>query len=101
MKTFQFIKNRYFYSSMVLLFTLLVIDDTTLYKLYKMKKELNNLQIENKKKTTEISLIKEKTIQLTSNKFALEKFAREHYLMKKKDEVIYVFEDLEKLSDFK
>ncbi len=86
---------------MVLLFTLLVIDDTTLYKLYKMKKELNNLQIENKKKTTEISLIKEKTIQLTSNKFALEKFAREHYLMKKKDEVIYIFEDLEKLSDFK
>ena len=86
---------------MVLLFTLLVIDDTTLFKLYKMKKELNNLQIENKKKTTEISLIKEKTIQLTSNKFALEKFAREHYLMKKKDEVIYVFEDLEKLSDFK
>ena len=86
---------------MVLLFTLLVIDDTTLFKLYKMKKELNNLQIENKKKTTEISLIKEKTIQLTSNKFALEKFAREHYLMKKKDEVIYVFEDLEKLSAFK
>jgi cell division protein FtsB len=86
---------------MVLLFTLLVIDDTTLYKLYKMKKELNTLQIENKKKTTEISLIKEKTVQLTSNKFALEKFAREHYLMKKKDEVIYVFEDLEKLSDFK
>ena len=86
---------------MVFLFTLLVIDDTTLYKLYKMKKELNNLQIENKKKTTEISLIKEKTIQLTSNKFALEKFAREHYLMKKKDEVIYVFEDLEKLSDLK
>ena len=86
---------------MVLLFTLLVIDDTTLFKLYKMKKELNNLQIENKKKTTEISLIKKKTIQLTSNKFALEKFAREHYLMKKKDEVIYVFDDLEKLSDFK
>lgn len=86
---------------MVFLFTLLVIDDTTLYKLYKMKKELNNLQIENKKKITEISLIKEKTIQLTSNKFALEKFAREHYLMKKKDEVIYVFEDLEKLSAFK
>tara|TARA_B100000963_G_scaffold318703_1_gene299992 strand:- start:71 stop:331 length:261 start_codon:yes stop_codon:yes gene_type:complete len=86
---------------MVFIFTLLVIDDTTLYKLFKMKKELNNLQIENKKKTTEISLIKEKTIQLTSNKFALEKFAREHYLMKKKDEVIYVFEDLEKLSDFK
>jgi|TARA_B100001094_G_scaffold135439_1_gene131145 cell division protein FtsB len=79
---------------MVLLFTLLVIDDTTVYKLYNMKKELSTLQSENKKKTTEISLIKEKTKQLTSNKYALEKFAREHYLMKKKDEVIYVFENL-------
>ncbi len=94
MKTFQLIKNRYFYSTMVLLFTLLVIDDTTVYKLYNMKKELSTLQSENKKKTTEISLIKEKTKQLTSNKYALEKFAREHYLMKKKDEVIYVFENL-------
>ncbi len=94
MKTFQLLKNRYFYSTMVLLFTLLVIDDTTVYKLYNMKKELSTLQSENKKKTTEISLIKEKTKQLTSNKYALEKFAREHYLMKKKDEVIYVFENL-------
>ena len=40
------------------------------------------------------SQIKEKTNQLTTNKFALEKFAREHYLMKKNDEVIYVFDDL-------
>ena len=46
-----------------------------------------------KKKIEEISLIKEKTKQLTTSKVALEKFAREHYLMKKKDEVIYLFED--------
>ena len=94
MNNFQFIKNRYFYSTMVLFFTLFVIDDTNLYKLYKMRKELNTLKIENEKTTTEISLIKEKTKQLNSSKFALEKFAREHYLMKKKDEVIYVFENL-------
>tara|TARA_Y100000385_G_C12796825_1_gene510079 strand:+ start:538 stop:726 length:189 start_codon:yes stop_codon:yes gene_type:complete len=62
-----------------------------------MKKELSNLKNENAKKIIEISNIKEKTKQLTSNKFALEKFAREHFLMKKNDEVIYVFEDLEKL----
>ena len=79
---------------MVLIFSLLVIDNTTIFKLYKMKKELHTLQFENQKKNSEISLIKEKTKQLTSNKFALEKFAREQYLMKKKDEVIYVFEDL-------
>ena len=78
----------------MLIFVLLLIDDTTFYKLYKMKQELKSLELENLKKQKEIIQIKEKTKQLTTNKFALEKFAREHYLMKKNDEVIYVFDDL-------
>ena len=78
----------------MLVFVLLIIDDTTFYKLYKMKQELHTLKLENIKKQKEIIQIKEKTKQLTTNKFALEKFAREHYLMKKNDEVIYVFDDL-------
>ena len=94
MKTLGILKNRYFYSAIILIFTLLIIDDTTIFKLFKMKNELKSLKIENRKKIKEISLIKEKTKQLTTSKIALEKFAREHYLMKKKDEVIYVFEDL-------
>ena len=59
-----------------------------------MKKELNEITNQNKMKSVEIKQVKEKTIQLTTNKEALEKFAREHYLMKKKDEVIYVFDNL-------
>ena len=94
MKKINALKNRYFISTAMLIFILLVIDDTTFYKLYKMKQELHFLEIENTKKQKEILQIKEKTKQLTTNKFALEKFAREHYLMKKKDEVIYVFDDL-------
>lgn len=94
MKTFSILKNRYLYSASILIFTLLIIDDTTIFKLFKMKNELKSLKIENRKKIKEISLIREKTKQLTTSKIALEKFAREHYLMKKKDEVIYVFEDL-------
>jgi len=78
----------------MLIFILLLIDDTTFYKLYKMKQELHSLELENNKKEKEIIQIKEKTKQLTTNKFALEKFAREHYLMKKNDEVIYVFDNL-------
>ena len=85
----------------MLIFILLLIDDTTFYKLYKMKQELHSLELENIKKEKEIIQIKEKTKQLTTNKFALEKFAREHYLMKKNDEVIYVFDDLRNSSDFK
>jgi cell division protein DivIC len=93
-KTLKILKNRYLYSAIILIFSLLIIDDTTIFKLFKMKNELKSLKIENIKKIKEISTIKEKTKQLTTSKIALEKFAREHYLMKKKDEVIYVFEDL-------
>ncbi len=94
MKNLIALNNRYFLSTVMLIFVLLLIDDTTFYKLYKMKKELHFLELENIKKQKEIIQIKEKTKQLTTNKFALEKFAREHYLMKKKDEVIYVFDEL-------
>ncbi len=94
MKNLLALNNRYFLSTAMLIFVLLLIDDTTFYKLYKMKQELHSLELENIKKQKEIIQIKEKTKQLTTNKFALEKFAREHYLMKKNDEVIYVFDDL-------
>ena len=94
MKNLIILNNRYFLSTAMLIFILLLIDDTTFYKLYKMKQELHSLELENIKKEKEIIQIKEKTKQLTTNKFALEKFAREHYLMKKNDEVIYVFDGL-------
>jgi|TARA_B110000305_G_scaffold236793_1_gene298829 cell division protein FtsB len=94
MKPFQIFKNRYILSTVILLFTLLIIDDTTIFKMFKMKTELFDIKEENIKKQNEILNIKTKTKQLTTNKFALEKFAREHYLMKKQDEVIYVFDGL-------
>ena len=94
MNNLKKLNNRYLLSTAMLVFVLLIIDDTTFYKLYKMKQELHSLKLENIKKQKEIIQIKEKTKQLTTNKFALEKFAREHYLMKKNDEVIYVFDDL-------
>tara|TARA_B100000900_G_C20128351_1_gene532905 strand:- start:316 stop:489 length:174 start_codon:yes stop_codon:yes gene_type:complete len=55
-----------------------------------MKKELYEIKEQNSKKINEIDQVKLKTIQLTTDNSALEKFAREHYLMKKKNEVIYI-----------
>ena len=55
-----------------------------------MKKELDQIKKQNFRKSQEIKQVKLKTIQLTTDDEALEKFAREHYLMKKKNEVIYV-----------
>lgn len=56
-----------------------------------MKKELQDIKVQNIERVKEIEQVKLKTIQLTTNNLALEKFAREHYLMKKKNEIIYVF----------
>ena len=94
MITVKFFYNKYFYTTVILFLILLIFEDTTIFKLYEMKKELNEITNQNKVKSIEIQQVKEKTLQLTTNKEALEKFAREHYLMKKKDEVIYVFDDL-------
>tara|TARA_B100000900_G_C20077965_1_gene512807 strand:- start:52 stop:225 length:174 start_codon:yes stop_codon:yes gene_type:complete len=56
-----------------------------------MKNELKEIKIQNASKENEIKQVKLKTYQLSTNKAELEKFAREHYLMKKNDEVIYLF----------
>ena len=90
----KFFNNKYFYTTVTLFLILLIFEDTNLFRLYEMKKELNEITNQNNVKSIEIEQVKEKTLQLTTNKEALEKFAREHYLMKKKDEVIYVFDDL-------
>ncbi|MEC8616493.1 MAG: septum formation initiator family protein [Bacteroidota bacterium] len=94
MTVVRFLNNKYFYTTVILFLILLIFEDTTLFRLYEMKKELNEISVQNELKSIEIEQVKEKTLQLTTNKEALEKFAREHYLMKKKDEVIYVFDDL-------
>ena len=65
MKNLIILNNRYFLSTAMLIFILLLIDDTTFYKLYKMKQELHSLELENIKKEKEIIQIKEKTNQLT------------------------------------
>ena len=90
MKTIKFIYNRYIFSTLVLLLVLFIIEDTTIFKLFNMKKELDQIKKQNLRKSQEIKQVKLKTIQLTTDDDALEKFAREHYLMKKKNEVIYV-----------
>jgi len=89
-KTIKFIYNRYIFSTLVLLLVLFIIEDTTIFKLFNMKKELDQIKKQNLRKSQEIKQVKLKTIQLTTDDEALEKFAREHYLMKKKNEVIYV-----------
>lgn len=72
---------------------LFIIEDTSVFSLFKLKSDLRELREDNLKKEKSIEGIKQKTLELTTNPEALEKFARENYKMKKKDEVIYLFMD--------
>ena len=80
-------------STLILLTILFVFEETSVFRLIKMNLHVNDLIQENYNREIEIQKVKEKTIQLTTNRDALEKFARETYFMKKKDEVVYVFTD--------
>jgi len=90
-KQLKILKNRYFYTSLTLVLFLFIFEETSVFNLFKMKSELKKIETQNIEKEKEIEQVKEKMHQLTTNKDELEKFAREHYLMKKKDEVIYLF----------
>ena len=92
-KTFTILKNKYLISTLILLTILVVFEETSVFRLIKMNLHVNDLIQENYNREIEIQKVKEKTIQLTTNRDALEKFARETYFMKKKDEVVYVFTD--------
>ena len=92
-KTFNILKNKYLISTLILITILFVFEETSVFRLIKMNLHVNDLIQENYNREIEIQKVKEKTIQLTTNRDALEKFARETYFMKKKDEVVYVFTD--------
>ena len=92
MKRFiHLLKNKYFLSAFILLMYLLIFEDTTIYRQYKSRKKLQELQAANNLKRIEIEKIKVKINELTTDPEELEKFARETYLMKKDDEVIFLF----------
>lgn len=92
-KYLPYLKNKYLIAFIVLIFVLLVIEDTNIFSLVELKSDLKDLKEDNIQKEKDIENIKQKTLELTTNPEALEKFARENYKMKKKDEVIYLFVD--------
>ena len=97
-KYLPYIKNKYLIALVTLLVVLFFIEDTNVFSLIRLKADLRELRKENAQREQDIELIKKKTKELTSNPEALEKFARETYKMKKKDEIIYLFVTEEELK---
>jgi cell division protein FtsB len=91
MKTFlKLLKNKYVITSVILIIWVLFFDKNDLRTLIKMKREVRQLEEERNYYAHEIDLITFELSELTTNINALEKFAREKYLMKKDDEDIFV-----------
>jgi len=86
----KFTKNFYFITGMLFLFWMLFLDSNDLYTQYRLRSQLKNLNQEKEyylKKIDEVQLERE---QLLTDTEALEKFAREKYLMKKETEDLFV-----------
>lgn len=90
-KILTYLKNKYFIISFLLLLHLLITEDTNVFQLISEHIQIGVIKNENDAKRAEIIKTKQAVKELTTNKDELEKFAREQYFMKKKNEDIFIF----------
>ncbi len=86
----SFIKNKYFLSGTFLLVWLCFFDRYDLLSQINLKRQLSKLKTDRDYFKNEITKNQAEIISLETDSVNLEKFAREHYLMKKKGEDIFV-----------
>ena len=87
--------RRHKYMITVLIFIVVIgfLDENSLIQRVKHRSEISALNREIEKYRKQYEEDTEKLKELTTNPEALEKIAREKYLMKKPDEDIFVFEE--------
>lgn len=79
-------------SILVFLIWICFVDQNNLLTQFEYRTKLNEIKKDQQFYLEEIAKTKKELNELTTNQKALEKFAREKYLMKKDDEEIFVFE---------
>ncbi len=85
-----FTKSFYFIFGLFFLVWMLFVDSNDLYSQYKLRKKLSDLQGERDYYLEKIEEVEKDRQELLSDEDLLEKFAREKYLMKKKEEDLYI-----------
>ncbi len=89
-------RNFYFVSGMLFLIWMLFLDSNDLYTQYRLNSKLNSLNRQKEYYLNKIEEVRHEREQLLTDKEALEKLAREKYLMKKEKEDLYVIVEAEK-----
>lgn len=89
-KLIKILKNKYVLTALIFIIWLSFFDSYSLIKRYSVNKKLNQLKADKKYYLDEIHNDSIALRQLQSGDENLEKFAREHYLMKKDSEDIFI-----------
>ncbi len=89
-KRFKFYKNKFVLITIALLVWVLFFDKNDLKTLLKSKEDVRQLEAERDYYKKEIKDMNREIQELTTNPEALEKFAREKYLMKRDNEDIFI-----------
>lgn len=89
----KFISNKFVITSLIFIVWLFFFDQHSIWERKEYKSNIEALSIEKAYYLTKIKKDKERIHELKTNRENLEKFAREQYLMKKKDEDIFIIID--------
>ena len=92
-KILSVLTNKYLVASVFFVVWMLFFDQRDYFLLRDRQEELKKLEAKKQYYVQEIEKTKRELQDLQNNPAALEKFAREHYLMKKDGEDIYLIED--------
>ena len=87
------ITNKYLVALVFFVVWMLFFDQRDFFQQRDRRAELNKLETKKSYYVQEIEKAKKELFDLQNNPAALEKFAREHYMMKKDGEDIYLVED--------
>ncbi len=89
----KFFSNRYLVISAILLIWLVFFDQNNLIYQFHLNQEIKELEKEQSFYKNEIEQLKIQKAALSADMDILETYAREKYLMKKKDEVLYLLKE--------
>ncbi len=92
-KIASIITNKYLLATGFFVVWMLFFDQRDFFQQKERGEELKKLEAKKRYYVQEIERTQKELADLQSNPAALEKFAREHYLMKKEGEDIYIIED--------
>lgn len=92
-KFFSVLVNRYFLVTVVFVVWMLFFDQRDFFQQRERVEELKKVEAVKKYYNDEIERTKKQVNNLQLNPTAIEKFARERYLLKRSGEEVYLFED--------